>query len=90
MVCCEYQRLPRGLLLDQLKHAEQWNVIAAAIRATRRPVVVYGVTHGVGCHGRLVRNRGPAIPGARVCDADEQRKHPQPQNARGQETAMAT
>jgi hypothetical protein len=89
MVCCEYQRLPRRLILNQLEHAEYRNVIAAELVAARRDVLVCNVVDGVCRHGRMVRGRGCAIPTARIRYAHEKRKHPKPQNAGGEEFAMA-
>ena len=88
MVCCEYQRLPRRLVLNQLDHAEHRNVIAAELVAARRDVLVCNVIDGACHHGRMVRGRGYAIPAARIRDAHKQRKYPQPQNAGGDEFAM--
>src|SRR5450631_328255 len=62
VVCCEYERPSRGLVLDQLQDAEQGNVITAELIAIRRRVVVRGVTDCVCRHGRLVRNRRYAVP----------------------------
>jgi hypothetical protein len=57
---CDQRCEPRGGLLYQLQHAEQWNVVAAEFLAVRRRVVVRGIT---GCvyscvsgWGRRVRN----------------------------------
>jgi len=88
-VCCDYERLPRGRLLDQLKHADQGNVIAAELVTGRCHAEVRSVTRFVHCSSRLLRNRRYAIPAACIRDTDEQRKHPQPKNAGGQEFAMA-
>jgi hypothetical protein len=89
MVCCEYQRLPRRLVLNQLDHAEHRNVIAAKLVAGRREVLVCNVIDGVCRHVRMVRGRGYAIPAARIRDANEKRKQPKPQNAGSEEFAMA-
>ena len=88
MVCCSYYRLPRGLLLDHLKHTKQRNVIAAELVTVSRHAVIHGVINCVGCHGWLVRYRRYAIPTACIRDTDEQRKHPQPQNGGGKAFAM--
>jgi hypothetical protein len=81
--------MPRGLLLDQLKHTEQRNVIAAELVTVSRHAVVHSVINCMDCHGWLVWHRGYAIPTARVRDTYEQRKYPQPQNAGREEFAMA-
>ena len=87
---CDYERLPRGLILDQLKYAKQGNVIAAElIIAARRHAVVHTVINCAGYHGRLVRHRCYAIPAACIRDTYEQCKHPQPKNAGSEEFAMA-
>jgi len=88
-VCCDYQRLRGGRILDQLKHGDQGNVVAAELVTARRRSAVRGVIHCVGCHGRLVRNRRYAVPVACIRESNEQRKHPQPKNPGGQEMAMA-
>ena len=89
MVCCEYQRLPRRLILNQLQHTEHRNVIAAEHVTAGRDVLVCNVIDGMCHHGRMVRGRGYAIPAARIRDADEKRKYPKPQNAGSEESAMA-
>ena len=88
-MCFDYERLPRGLLLDQLKHTEQRNVIAAEfVTVSRQAMVRSGITC-VSCNGRLVRHRRYAIPTARIPDTYEQRKHPQPQDGGREQFAMA-
>ena len=89
MVCCEYQRLPRRLVLDQLEHAEHGNVIAAELVAARRDVLVCNGIVGMCHHGRMVWGRGYAIPAAGIRDAYEQREYPKPQNAGSEEPPMA-
>ena len=42
--CCEYEWLSCGRVLDQLKHAEQRNVIAAELLAARTGAAVRGIT----------------------------------------------
>jgi hypothetical protein len=89
MMCCEYQRLPRRLILDQLEHTQHWRVIAAELVTAGRVVLVCNVIDGMCHHGRMVRGRGYAIPAARIRDAHEKRKYPKPQNAGSEESAMA-
>ena len=88
MVCCDYQRLPRGLLPDHLKHTKQRNVIAAELVTVSRHAVIHGVVNCVASHGWLVRYRRYAIPTTCIRDTYEQRKHPQHQNSGGKEFAM--
>jgi hypothetical protein len=89
MVCCEYQRLSRRLILDQLQHTEHRNVIAAEHVTAGRDVLVCHVIDGMCHHGRMVRGCGYAIAAARIRDAHELRKHPKPENAGSKESAMA-
>ena len=85
----DYERLFRGLVLDQLKHAKQGNAIAAELIAAKRLAVVHSVINCLACHGRLVRHLRYVIPAACIRDTYEQRKHPQPQNGGGEAFAMA-
>jgi hypothetical protein len=64
--------------LGQPKDAQQGGVIAAELIATRRHIVVGDVNHCVRDRGQLVLDCRYAIPAARVREAYEQRKQPQP------------
>ena len=75
-MCRNHERLPGEGPLSQLKYAEQGNVIAAELIASRVRVVVGGVNRCVRHHGWLVLDCRYAIPTARVREAHEKRKHP--------------
>ena len=89
MVCCDDEPLPRALVLDQLEHAEPRKAVAAEFLAAGHHIVAGGVANCMYCHGRRVRNRWHGMPATCIRDTYEQRKHPQPQNGRGDGPAMA-
>ena len=88
VVCCDYQRLSCGRVLDQLKHAKQGKIIAAELVAARRRAVVCGTAYRV-YSARLVRDGRYAIPDTRSRDSHEHRKRPHPQDGGCEELAMA-
>ena len=88
VVCCDYQWLSCGRVLDPLQHAKQGKIIAAELLAAGRNGVVFGVACCVH-RDRLVQNSRAAIPGTSFCDPDEHCKYPQPQSRGGEELAMA-
>ena len=75
-MCRNHERLPGEGPLSQLNDAEQGNIIAAELIASRVRVVVGGVNRYVPHYSRLVLDCRYAIPTARVREAHEKRKHP--------------
>ena len=88
-MCCQYERLSPGVVLDQLENAEPENPIAAELDTAMRHAVTHSVINCVCHYSRGVRSRGYAIQAAPIRHTDEQRKQPPPQNGEGKDFAMA-